>query len=148
MRCDKCWLRWPQANQDKNHRCSSNPTLHFYFISLSVPAYFEAGSIWEWKGSILIGLRWPCTGHLTFLLPKSFLTMPTSSFPEGWTPQGKHFVVRIYQILAHCTRKISPNAIIEYDLNRRCWRENSLRNYILEFCLKWKPIHGLWILRL
>lgn len=149
MRCDKCWLRWPQANQDKNHRCTSNTTLPSYFIFLSVPACSESGFLWEWKGSILIGLRWPRTGHLTFLLPKSFFSHNDNFFlPGGLNTSGKAFHGQNISNSGTLYQDNIPDAIIEYDSNLRCWRENSLKNYILEFCLKWQPIHGLWMLRL
>lgn len=90
MRCDKCWLRWPRANQDKNHHCSSNPMLFLYSIFLSLPAYSEAACLWEWECSSLIALRWAHSGHLAFLLPKTFFAhcqlLPSS---EGRTPQGR-----------------------------------------------------------
>lgn len=50
MRCDKCWLRWPQANQDIAVQTQRSSFILFFFLcqrTLKLPAYGnENAAVW------------------------------------------------------------------------------------------------------
>lgn len=73
MHCDKCWLRWPLANQDKNHPCRSTIFILFCFLCFRLRSWLlivKNNAAW-WK---LRRWNWgsshrPCSRWVTCVPP-------------------------------------------------------------------------------